>query len=173
MQHNPGKTIVNKNRQHRSRAINPAAAVTAILTLLLLQSSLHAQNLETYWVSYLYVNTELEGVITKEQQWLSQQRELNEEMRRLQEDQSWYNGWIVEIMLARKNARQVAFADSLRLIREQIAGLEARRSEAFRELPLYRASCDTCAWACHMEMNFLHTFQLSSIWQCLRIRYVS
>lgn len=133
MQRNPGKMIMNSIRQRRSRAIKPAAARIVILVLLL-QAALQAQDLEAYWANYLSSDAQYESITAREQQWLTQQRELNEEIHSLQEGQSWYNGWIVEIMLARKSTRQVALADSLRLARERIAGLETQRDEAFREL---------------------------------------
>ncbi len=114
--------------------MNLRGALRIAILVVLIQVALQAQDLETCWANYLSLNTRLESIIGREQQWSMQQRELNDEILQLQESQSWYNGWIVEIMLARKSTRQLALADSLRLVRERITGLEAQRDEAFREL---------------------------------------
>jgi len=86
------------------------------------------------WRNYLSVDSQLEAVVAAEQEWLEQQHKLNEEIRKLQGSQSWYNGWIVEIVLARKSARQVELADSLRQIRDKIADLQVQRDDAFLAL---------------------------------------
>jgi len=105
-----------------------------VLALLLFQTTAWAQDLEMPWKNYLSVDSQLEAVVAAEQEWLEQQHKLNEEIRKLQESQSWYNGWIVEIVLARKSARQVELADSLRLIRDKIADLQVQRDDAFLAL---------------------------------------
>lgn len=86
------------------------------------------------WRNYLSVDTQLEAAVAAEQGWLEQQHELYEEIRKLQGSQSWYNDWIVKIILARKSARQVELADSLQQIRNKIAALKAQRDDAFQVL---------------------------------------
>jgi len=115
--------------------INAAVVRRAVvLALLLFQTTAWAQDLEMPWRNYLSIDAQLEAVVAAEQEWLEQQYKLNEEIRKLQESQSWYNGWIVEIVLARKSARQVELADSLRQIRNKIADLKAQRGDAFQVL---------------------------------------
>ncbi|MFB0515337.1 MAG: hypothetical protein ACETWG_01885 [Candidatus Neomarinimicrobiota bacterium] len=108
------------------RAVVPA--------LLLFQTTAWAQDLETPWRNYLSVDARLEVAVATEQQWREQQHQLQEEIRKLQASQSWYNGWIVEIVLARNSARQVELADSLRQIHNRIADLKTRRDHAFLAL---------------------------------------
>lgn len=47
--------------------------------------------------------------------------------------------------------------------------MEKNFSQAYQELPLYRATCDTCALACHMEANFLYQFSFENIRQSLKL----
>ena len=105
-----------------------------VFTLLLIQSTLWAQDLETPWRDFLSVDARLVAANELERGWLEQQHKLSEEIRDLQQSQSWYNGWIVEIVLARKSARQVGLADSLQQIRKEIAALEVQQNEAFLAL---------------------------------------
>ncbi len=115
--------------------INAAVVRRAVvLAILLFQATAWAQDLEMPWRNYLSVDTQLEAAVAAEQGWLEQQHKLYEEIRKLQGSQSWYNGWVVEIVLARKSARQVELADSLQQIRSKIADLKAQRDGAFQVL---------------------------------------
>ena len=105
-----------------------------VFTLLLIQSILWAQDLETPWRDFLSVDARLVAANELERGWLEQQHKLSEEIRSLQQSQSWYNGWIIELLLARKSALQVGLADSLQQIRKKIAALEVQQNEAFLAL---------------------------------------
>ncbi len=50
-----------------------------------------------------------------------------------------------------------------------ISVLDRNFGEAFQELPLYRATCDTCALACHIETNYLYLFNPDNIRQSFRL----
>ena len=105
-----------------------------VFTLLLIQSTLWAQDLETPWRDFISVDARLVAANELERGWLGQQHKLSEEIRNLQQSQSWYNGWIIELLLARKSALQVELADSLQQIRKKIAASEVQRNEAFLAL---------------------------------------
>lgn len=105
-----------------------------VFTLLLIQSTLWAQDLETPWRDFLSVDARLMAANELERGWLEQQHKLSEEIRGLQQSQSWYNGWIIELLLARKSALQVGLADSLQQIRKKIAALEVQQNKAFLAL---------------------------------------
>lgn len=105
-----------------------------VFTLLLIQSTLWAQDLETPWRDFLSVDARLVAANELERGWLEQQHKLSEEIRNLQQSQSWYNGWIIELLLARKSALQVGLADSLQQIRKNIAALEVQQNGAFLAL---------------------------------------
>lgn len=105
-----------------------------VFTLFLIQSTLWGQILEAPWRDFLSVDSRLTAANELEREWLEQQHELSEEIRKLQQNQSWYNGWIVELRIARKSTLQVELADSLQQIRKRIADLEAQQNEAFLAL---------------------------------------
>ncbi|MFC1543118.1 hypothetical protein ACFL4K_01105 [Candidatus Neomarinimicrobiota bacterium] len=119
----------------KASVINTAVVSrVVVLALLLFQTTTRAQDLEMPWGNYISIDAELERVVAAEQEWLAQQHKLNEEIRELQGNRSWYNGWIVEVVSARKSARQVVLADSLQQIRDKVTDLTARRDDAFLAL---------------------------------------
>ncbi|MEE9464208.1 MAG: hypothetical protein V3W14_01370, partial [Candidatus Neomarinimicrobiota bacterium] len=67
------------------------------------------------------------------------QQELIAEIRALHNDQSWYNGWIIEWQIARRSRLQVQLADSVQLVRGRISALAERRDKTFSNLKqIYR-----------------------------------
>jgi MoaA/NifB/PqqE/SkfB family radical SAM enzyme len=51
-----------------------------------------------------------------------------------------------------------------------VSVLDKSFKQAFAELPLYRATCDTCTLACHIEANFLYQFEWASILQAIKLK---
>ncbi len=102
-----------------------------VLALFLFQTTMWAQDLETPWRNYLSIDARLEAAVESEREWVERQHKLREEIRTLQESQSWYNGWIIELLIARKSSLQVELADSLQQIRKKIADSRAQRDAAF------------------------------------------
>ena len=66
--------------------------------------------------------------------WIEQRERISAEVKRLQARQSWYNGWIIELRIARNSARHAALADSLWQLQARLVTLEANRNEAFESL---------------------------------------
>lgn len=95
---------------------------------------LTAQELEVAWDDYLNADARLETAVSSEQTWLEQQNRLQAEIRDLQKNQAWYNGWIVEYLLSRKSAQQLSLADSLLQARGRIRSLQQRKVLAFQVL---------------------------------------
>lgn len=91
-----------------------------------------AQELDQAWEGLVALDNRLEAARETEAGWIRRQGELEAEIATLRENQSWYNGWISELRLARRSARQVELADSLQALRERIATLEKGRDQAFR-----------------------------------------
>ncbi|GAG22809.1 unnamed protein product, partial [marine sediment metagenome] len=60
-----------------------------VFTLLLIQSTLWAQDLEMPWRDFLSVDARLVAANKLERGWLGQQHKLSEEIRNLQQSQSW------------------------------------------------------------------------------------
>lgn len=93
-----------------------------------------AQNLEASWTDYLSANAALETAQTNQHQWNVRQQELIAEIRTLQGNQSWYNGWIIEWQIARRSRSQVQLADSLQQVQRRLTVLKKRHAVAFSAL---------------------------------------
>ena len=105
-----------------------------IFSLFILCFFLMPQDLHTVWEDYVSVDAELSQVFEKEYFLQEQQDELQGEIRILQENQSWYNGWINKMRLARKSAAHLELSDSLHAVRRKLAVLSRRRDDVFRSL---------------------------------------
>lgn len=116
---------------HRGQA---AVLISVIAALLLPPNIAQGQELELLWADYLVAEARLEAAVKSEQVWEQEHLRLSDEIGALEASQSWYNGWIIELNIARKSSRQVALADSLRTVRASIAHLESQRDAAFAAL---------------------------------------
>ncbi len=108
--------------------------LSLVFLLLLIPSLAWMQDLEAQWRNYLAVEARVEAAIAAESRWIEQHEKLGVEVRELQAGQAWYNGWIIELLIARKSSLQVELADSLRQVQDTVAGLKAQRTEAFSAL---------------------------------------
>ena len=115
---------------HSWAAVRPAM----VLLLLLIPSLGWMQDLEAQWRNYLAVEALVAAANETESRWINQHEKLGGEVRELQAGRTWYNGWIIELLIARKSALQVQLADSLHQVQATIAQLEAQRAEAFSAL---------------------------------------
>ncbi|MFC1583551.1 hypothetical protein ACFL4U_02590 [Candidatus Neomarinimicrobiota bacterium] len=95
---------------------------------------LMAQELNVAWDGYLSTDASLKSAVGSEQTWLEQQDRLQAEIRDLQKNQAWYNGWIIEYLLSRKSAQQLGLADSLLQVRGRIRNLQQQKELAFQVL---------------------------------------
>ncbi len=115
---------------HSWAVIRPAM----VILLLLMPGLAWTQDLEAQWRHYLAIEARVEGASASESRWIEQHGKLGVEVQELQASQAWYNGWIIELRIARKSSHQVELADSLRQVRDTITGLKAQRAEAFSAL---------------------------------------
>ena len=115
---------------HSWAAVRPAM----VLLLLLIPSLAWMQDLEAQWRNYLAVEALVAAANETESRWIEQHEKRGGEVRELQAGRTWYNGWIIELLIARKSALQVQLADSLHQVQAMIAQLEAQRAEAFSAL---------------------------------------
>jgi len=116
-----------KPNAHNPTAIRPAIA----FLLVVVPGIVWAQDLEVQWGNYLAVEAQVDAAGELERSWVEQHENLRDEIHRLQAGQAWYNGWIIELLIARKSSHQVELADSLRQVRNTIADLTAQRAAAF------------------------------------------
>jgi hypothetical protein len=93
-----------------------------------------AQELNVAWDEYLDADARLKTAMSSEQTWREQQSQLQAEIRDLQKDRAWYNGWIIEYLLSRKSGQQLDLADSLLQVRGRIDNLQQRKGLAFQVL---------------------------------------
>ena len=115
---------------HSWVAVRPAM----VLLLLLMPSLAWTQDLEAQWRNYLTVEARVAAASAAESRWIEQHDKLGVEVRELQASRTWYNGWIIELLIARKSALQVELADSLHQVQDTVAGLNAQRAAAFSAL---------------------------------------
>ena len=106
----------------------------ALAGLLLLAKPGMAQDLENQWNNYLSVEEQVAAASALERGWIEQRERISAEIKRLQARQSWYNGWIIELRIARNSARHAELADSLWQLQVRLVTLEANRNEAFESL---------------------------------------
>ncbi|MEE9162352.1 MAG: hypothetical protein V3U35_05210 [Candidatus Neomarinimicrobiota bacterium] len=106
----------------------------AFAALLLLAKPGMAQDLEIQWNNYLSADAQVAAASALERGWVAQRARISAEVKRLKARQSWYNGWIIELRIARNSARHVALADSLWQLQARLATLETNRNEAFESL---------------------------------------
>jgi hypothetical protein len=112
-----------------------AAIIVSVISVLFFpQNVARGQELEVLWADYLATESRLEAAMASERLWVEQRHGLLDEIGALQESQAWYNGWIIELAVARRSAQQVALADSLRDVRVSIAEFQDRRDDAFSAL---------------------------------------
>ncbi|UCD36796.1 MAG: hypothetical protein JSW54_08110 [Fidelibacterota bacterium] len=104
------------------------------ITLLIIPGVSRAQNLDAHWQSYLTLDAQVQAASESEQSWIMQEQNLREDIQSLQAGRSWYNGWIIELILARKSSQMVELADSLQAVQIRMANLEERRNSAFSTL---------------------------------------
>ena len=114
---------------HNSIGIRPA-----LLFVLLIPGIVWAQDLEAHWQNYLTIEAEVDLASESEGRWVERREELRIEIRELQNRQAWHNGWIIELLIARKSSLQVELADSLIRVRNNISRLKAQQAEAFSAL---------------------------------------
>ena len=139
----------------------------ALAGSLLLAKPGMAQDLENQWNNYLSVEAQVAAASALEGGWIEQRERISAEVKRLQARQSWYNGWIIELRIARNSARHAALADSLWQLQARLVTLEANRNKAFESLRdhyqrlLLVADTSTSftpsqkAWAISMGRHFL------------------
>ncbi|MFQ6674009.1 MAG: hypothetical protein ACE5GH_04395, partial [Fidelibacterota bacterium] len=72
-----------------------------------------SQDLRRAWGKYVSVDAQLAVALAKQKGLSEQQKDIQKQMGSLKGKQSWFNGWITEIVLARKSAAIVDLADSL------------------------------------------------------------
>ena len=119
-----------KQDAHSWAAVRPAM----VLLLLLIPSLAWMQDLEAQWRNYLAVEALVAAANETESRWIEQHEKRGVEVRELQAGRTWFNGWIIELLIARKSSLQVQLADSLHQVQATIAQLEAQRAEAFSAL---------------------------------------
>ncbi|MCH7575714.1 MAG: hypothetical protein IIA59_11390 [Candidatus Marinimicrobia bacterium] len=119
-----------KTDAHSWAAVRPAM----LILLLLVPGRVWMQDLEAQWRNYLTVEAQVEAASAAESGWIEQQEKLGVEVRELQASRAFYNGWIIELLIARKSSLQVELADSLRQVQDTIARLKAQRADTFTAL---------------------------------------
>lgn len=105
-----------------------------VLLWLVMPGLAWTQDLEAQWRHYLAVEAGVEAASAAESRWIEQHEKLGVEVRELRASRAWYNGWIIELLIAGKSSLQVELADSLRQVQDTIAGLKGQRAEAFSAL---------------------------------------
>ena len=115
---------------YNSMGIRPAT----VLLVLLIPGVASAQDLENRWKNYLAIEAQVEAATESERRWVDRREELRMDIRQLQNRQAWHNGWIIELLIARKSSLQVELADSLIQVRNNISQLTVQQAEAFSAL---------------------------------------
>ncbi|MFC1619207.1 hypothetical protein ACFL45_04600 [Candidatus Neomarinimicrobiota bacterium] len=108
--------------------------IAVVLMPFIACSILMAQELNIAWDGYLSTDASLKTAVGSEQTWLAQQDRLQAEIRDLQQNRAWYNGWMIEYLLSRKSAQQLGLADSLLQVRGRIRNLQQQKELAFQVL---------------------------------------
>lgn len=111
-----------------------AYLLAVVLMPLLTAAVLTGQELEVAWDDYLNADARLAIAMDREQELQGQQNRLQAEIRELQEDRAWYNGWIVEYRLSQKSAKQLELADSLLQVKGRIGNMRRRMESTFQVL---------------------------------------
>lgn len=104
------------------------------IALVMFGSILSAQDLVTAWENYISIDAELARVMEKESLLKEQQNRLQEEIRDLQKNQSWYNGWINKMRRVRKSTYFLEISNSLVTTQGELTLFSRKRDEAFLSL---------------------------------------
>ncbi len=105
-----------------------SVALSGFLTL---TSPLPAQDVERAWTEVIAIDNQIASAKGAERKVMEEQQSIQAEIQSLEEDKTWYNGWIFEMRLAKRNALLVGMADSLQRVRKIIADLTVERETAF------------------------------------------
>lgn len=117
--------------------------ITGILGFLILSTPGVSQNIQAVWEEYLNAETRYQTLKAQVHNLAQQQEQLHRKQQRLQDKQTWYNGWIIKMQLSGVSEDLVSVADSLQAVREQLQKTEQMKSDRFREFKqLYLAKAE-------------------------------
>lgn len=112
-----------------------AKIICGIVGFLFLASVVNAQDLQSVWEQYLQSERQYQVLQTKENNLVTQQKELLERQEQLQQKHSWYNGWIIKMRLSGVSEHLLEVADSLETVRHELqktAQLKSKRFQQFK-----------------------------------------
>ncbi|MFH1852706.1 MAG: hypothetical protein ABIA75_10205 [Candidatus Neomarinimicrobiota bacterium] len=93
-----------------------------------------AQDLQQIWSTYADSDENLARAESNCERLRADQTVLQAEISALQENRNWYNGWISELLIARKTATVTVLSDSLTVTSRRCRILDDQREAAFDEL---------------------------------------
>lgn len=93
-----------------------------------------AQDLQQIWRTYADSDENLAHAESNRERLQADRTVLQAEISALQENRNWYNGWISELLIARKTATVTALSDSLTVTSRRCRILDDQREAAFDEL---------------------------------------
>ncbi|MCK5330764.1 MAG: hypothetical protein KAK01_05100 [Candidatus Marinimicrobia bacterium] len=95
---------------------------------------LPAQDFGRAWDNFLTIDSDLNSVLAKLDKIVEHQSILQAEIEVLKTDRTWYNGWINEMLLARKTTTFATLADSAAILQTRSEQLKISREQALRSL---------------------------------------
>ncbi len=105
-----------------------------LILMIVTLAILPAQDFGRAWDNFLTIDSDLNSVLTKLDQVVERQSILQTEIEVLKTDRTWYNGWINEMLLARKTLTFAALADSAAIMQTRSEQLQISREQALRSL---------------------------------------
>lgn len=95
---------------------------------------LPAQDFGRAWDNFLTIDSDLNSVLAKQDKVVEHQSILQAEIEVLKTNRTWYNGWINEMLLARKTTAYTTLTDSTTRLESRLAILLPEREQALRSL---------------------------------------
>ena len=105
-----------------------------VILMIVILVILPAQDFGRAWDNFLTIDSDLNSVLTKLDKIVERQSILQTEIEVLKTDRTWYNGWINEMLLARKTTTFAALADSVAILQTRSEQLKISREQALRNL---------------------------------------
>ena len=105
-----------------------------VILMIVILVILPAQDFGRAWDNFLTIDSDLNSVLTKLDKIVERQSILQTEIEVLKTDRTWYNGWINEMLLARRTITFAALADSVAILQTRSEQLKISREQALRSL---------------------------------------
>ena len=105
-----------------------------VILMIVILVILPAQDFGRAWDNFLTIDSDLNSVLTKLDKIVERQSILQAEIEVLKTDRTWYNGWINEMLLARKTTTFTALTDSAAILQTRSEQLKISREQALRNL---------------------------------------